>query len=285
MTNYPVVPLGNFKTVAVTKLRIGVYSEDGVLASSPAVRRAVKEAANALANAGATIIEWKPPRISDAYHLSLAIFTADGGKLFKELLRRDPVHPSLKTMLALAGRSRPTLSLLRSLAWAFGQRSLANDLVAFGNTRTIDYWRLSERLARYRAEFDRAVTNADGGALDCILGPACALPAFRHGATAELGTAGAHTLLYNVLGYPAGIVPVTRVRENEESDRPATWDIVQLAATRTESGSAGLPIAVQIAARPWQDHIALAAMRAVEQRVGWSEQRPDKIGGRSPDDG
>ena len=35
-------------------------------------------------------------------------------------------------------------------------------------------------------------------------------------------------------------------------------------AREAESGSAGLPIAVQVLARPWRDHVALAAMAAIE---------------------
>jgi fatty acid amide hydrolase len=60
------------------------------------------------------------------------------------------------------------------------------------------------------------------------------------------------------------IVPVTRVRAGEESDRGASRDIVDQVARETERGSAGLPIAVQVMARPWRDHVALAAMATIE---------------------
>jgi len=57
---------------------------------------------------------------------------------------------------------------------------------------------------------------------------------------------------------------VTRVRAGEESDRTASRDIVDQVARETERGSAGLPIAVQVIARPWRDHVALAAMMTIE---------------------
>jgi len=38
---------------------------------------------------------------------------------------------------------------------------------------------------------------------------------------------GAYTALANVSGFPAGIVPVTRVRPGEESDRPVSRDMVE----------------------------------------------------------
>jgi Asp-tRNA(Asn)/Glu-tRNA(Gln) amidotransferase A subunit family amidase len=40
--------------------------------------------------------------------------------------------------------------------------------------------------------------------------------------------------------------------------------MVQQAAYKVELESAGLPIGVQVVARPWREHIALAAMQAIE---------------------
>jgi len=72
------------------------------------------------------------------------------------------------------------------------------------------------------------------------------------------------TDISNVTGFPAGVVPVTRVRANEESDRPQRRDLMDRVARESERGSAGLPIAVQVIARPWRDHVALAAMAQIE---------------------
>jgi fatty acid amide hydrolase len=57
---------------------------------------------------------------------------------------------------------------------------------------------------------------------------------------------------------------VTRVLPGEESDRPESRDMVDRVARETERGSAGLPIAVQVIARPWRDHVALAVMATIE---------------------
>ena len=106
--------------------------------------------------------------------------------------------------------------------------------------------------------------RAEGGPLDVILCPAQPLPAWTHGAARELGLGGAYAALYNALGYPAGVVPVTRVRADEESGRPATRDLVLRRMADVDRGSAGLPVGVQVVARPWREHVALAAMRAIQ---------------------
>jgi fatty acid amide hydrolase len=90
------------------------------------------------------------------------------------------------------------------------------------------------------------------------------VPAVRHGATELMPMPGAYIPLANVSGFPAGVLPVTRVRSGEESNRPASRDVMDRIAREAESGSAGLPIAVQVLARPWRDHVALAAMAAIE---------------------
>jgi fatty acid amide hydrolase len=70
-------------------------------------------------------------------------------------------------------------------------------------------------------------------------------------------------------------VPVTRVRSGEESERKATRDAVERTARESERGSAGLPIAVQVIARPWRDHVALAAMMTIEAAA---RKQPDYPG-------
>jgi hypothetical protein len=60
------------------------------------------------------------------------------------------------------------------------------------------------------------------------------------------------------------IVRLIAAREISSADRPPNRDLVDRVARESERGSAGLPIAVQVIARPWRDHVALAAMAQIE---------------------
>ncbi|MGG6498486.1 UNVERIFIED_CONTAM: amidase, partial [Bacteroidetes bacterium 56_B9] len=82
--------LGDLAAIDVARLRIGWYDEDGILPSSPAIKRAVREAAQALGAAGATMVPWQPPGIDEAAELALSIFTADGGAFLKQLVAGGP---------------------------------------------------------------------------------------------------------------------------------------------------------------------------------------------------
>ncbi len=77
-----------------------------------------------------------------------------------------------------------------------------------------------------------------------------------------------------MLGWPAGMVPLTRVRAEEESVRPASPDLVERAAHTTERGSTGLPVGVQLIARPWREEVALALMQAIESAARRREDYP-----------
>jgi fatty acid amide hydrolase len=126
----------------------------------------------------------------------------------------------------------------------------------------------------YRQRFRETLNQAADGPLDLIICPAFALPALVHGASKDLILAGAYTALYNLLGYPTGSVPFTRVRPDEEIGRSPSKDKMEQAAFKTEVGSAGLPVGVQVVARPWQEHQALAAMRCLEQVMSVTPDYP-----------
>jgi fatty acid amide hydrolase len=155
---------------------------------------------------------------------------------------------------------------------ALGQRRAAVTLSRLGSGSTDDYWQAVEAMAEFRRDLLRSLDRTDGGPIDLIVCPAYPLPAVRHGANVLMPMPGAYAPLANVTGFPAGIVPVTRVAAGEESDRAAGFDLVDRIARKTERGSAGLPVTVQVIARPWRDHVALAAMAAIEKAA---TTRPD----------
>jgi fatty acid amide hydrolase len=158
---------------------------------------------------------------------------------------------------------RPVVAAMMRLS---GRRSLAFTIAAVRSAQGAALERLLANLAAYRAAYARAM---DVSGADVVLSPPHALAALRHGASEQLhvANAAAYAVLYNVLGLPAGVVPVATVGAGEESDRPASRDPVERAAAESERGSAGLPVGVQVAARVWREDLVLAAMAAIERAV------------------
>lgn len=270
----PPRPLGDPESVDLAALRVAYFTDDGILPASPAVRRAVTEAAGMLAGRGARVTQWQPPRMQQAADLLFGIFSADGARRLRRFMGRDPKDPRIAQTVQLASLPRPVVVVLSGLLGALGQRQQRAIVRIFGHRDTDHYWQLVEAQQAYRRDFAAALDHDEGGPFDLVIGPAHALPALPHGASRILITAGAYAIFVNVLGYPAGVVPVTRVRAGEESDRKASADVVVRAARAAERGTAGLPVGVQVVARPWREHMALAAMRAIEAGARASGEHP-----------
>lgn len=270
----PPMPLGDPASVDVSHLRVGYYIEDGTFQVAPAVRRAVLDAVGMIRSAGAQVQEWAPPDARLGQDIFLRALGADGGRGIRQFAGHDKRDPRIATLELVARRSRPTLSVLRGVLKTLGQPSLADQLRNFGYKHTHDYWQLIEMQMAYQQRFRDALDQAEGGPLDVLLCPAVSLPAWTHGAARELVTAGAYANVYNTLGYPTGVVQLTRVRADEEGGRQPSRDVVEETARKIEQGSAGLPIGVQIVARPWREHIALAVMSAIEQVAGTRDDYP-----------
>lgn len=256
--------LGDWSKVDVSQLRVAYYTDDGTMAPSPALRRAVEEAAEALRAAGAQVSQWTPPAVPEALILFGRILLGDGAAGMRRNLKGSAKAPQVAQLLLSAGIPSFMLPAVRGLLRGLGQPTMAFHLEAAGPVRAIDYWDNVEAQIDYRQTFAKALDESAGGPFDLILAPPSALPAFTHGSSRDLLTAGAYAALYNLLGYPAGVVPFTRVRADEETDRQPARDMVLRLAQKVEADSAGLPVGVQVIARPWQEHVALAAMAALE---------------------
>ena len=110
---------------------------------------------------------------------------------------------------------------------------------------TADFTALLERLDSYRSDM---LAFMEG--YDAILCPASAFPAPEHGGTFSEGARHAftYTSAYNMTGWPAAVV-------------------------RGGTSPEGLPIGVQVVARPWREDVALALAARLEAALGgW--QRP-----------
>ena len=122
---------------------------------------------------------------------------------------------------------------------------LQNELDKVKPINTAEFTLLLEELDNFRSEMLSFMEN-----YDLILCPESAYPALPHGASIGHEKYGdfSHTSAYNLTGWPAAVV-------------------------RAGSSPEGLPIGVQVVARPWREDVALAVTKFIESAFGgW--QRP-----------
>uniref|UniRef100_A0A1A8SJI2 Fatty acid amide hydrolase n=1 Tax=Nothobranchius rachovii TaxID=451742 RepID=A0A1A8SJI2_9TELE len=84
-------------------------------------------------------------------------------------------------------------------------------------------------------------------------------------------TSGGSSALYNLLNFPAGVVPVSTVTADDEEElkhyKGVFQDKMDKLLKKAVTGAEGLPVAVQCVALPWQDEVCLRFMKEVEHLV------------------
>ena len=259
----PPVPFADPALHAPSSLRVGVYTDDGVIPTSAAVVRAVNEAAAALRAQGATVISFTPPGTTEVAYDYFAAISADGSVTPSRVLVGGAVDPSLQPLVLLARTPSPVRRAAARLAELAGEHRLARFLGAVGEKSVAELWAITARLRSARAAILAAMAEAR---IDLVLCPAFVTPAIPHGVSKDFTLAGSPSMLWNAMQFPAGVVPVTRVTA-AETTRESPKDRLEKRAAEVDAKSEGLPVGVQVVGRPWEEDRVLAAMIAIEDVV------------------
>jgi fatty acid amide hydrolase len=256
--------------VRVEGLRVGYYVDDGVLAPSKAVERAVRRAVEALRARGCAVRSFEPVDMRAVLSAYLGALSADGGAAIMAALEGGEVDPSLEPLRRMAAVPASARRVVARAARAFGQRNLALMLDSMGDKSASELWALTDRL---RHQCAALVDSMERDGIDILVCPPYATPAIPHGGSKNFTLASSYSILFNAAQLPAGVVPVTRV-DPAEAQRAGGRDLLEKQAARVDAASAGLPVGVQVVGRAWRDDAVLAAMCAIEREVAGDEGYP-----------
>ncbi len=218
-------PLGDYRAVDLKTLRVAFYTDNGVAAPTPETAETVRQAARALAEAGAVVAEARPAGVEQSFELMTRVFgAAVGGGMqgMLQMLGTIELSPLLQQFAALVFPYLPT-----------APADLGNLLTRW------DLWRngMQTFLERH----------------DVVVSPVAAEPALPHGTTfaGEHLPGFSYAMTHSLTGWPSVVV-------------------------RGGTSPEGLPIGVQVVARPWREDVALAAAQQIETALGgW--QRPPHL--------
>ncbi|MBT5320201.1 MAG: amidase, partial [Chloroflexi bacterium] len=194
------MPIGDPGSVSVAGLRIAVYDDNGVMSPAPEVAEAVRIAASALSDAGASVTNALPGPVTAATK------TADDS-------REAYGEAYTRALLAHYGTTRIGPILQSRLADA--------------NDGALSV----EGIANFQAEIDRHRIEMLSFMedFDAIVCPVAARPAPLHDYQVNTNRGG-YTHIYNMTGWPVAVV-------------------------RANTSPEGLPVGVQIVARPWREDV------------------------------
>lgn len=222
------MPLVDPATVALEGLTVHVVPGDGVRTVAPSLLAAQQRAASALAARGARIVKTDLPELAQAFDIWGASMHAAGGASFASLLGDGKNFRPALELLRLATGRSP--HTVPSVGLALLER-----IPAFRPAATRRAVKLGEELRAGIATLlgERAV----------ILYPPYPCPAPRH-----------HAPMLPPHGFPFA----------------AIWNILHSAVTQVPLGldDAGLPLGVQVIARPGGDHLTIAVALELERALG-----------------
>uniref|UniRef100_A0AAQ5X816 Fatty-acid amide hydrolase 1 n=1 Tax=Amphiprion ocellaris TaxID=80972 RepID=A0AAQ5X816_AMPOC len=249
-------------------LRIGYLECDGFQQPSPSMVRSVREVKALLEQAGHTFVPFQPLRIKEAlYELMLKGIYADGATTLTQKMAGGPTDPTIKRTFPhnlplwlkriLSFLLKPWLLITDA---CICMKALRGDWIPLCSLQ--DY--IKDTIAHWRR------CN-----IDVLLCPVIA-PAYNLLYCAKNSTILSYTMLYNLLNFPAGVVPVTTVTKEDEEElkhyEGIYQDVYDKLFKEAVTGGEGLPVAVQCVALPWQEELCLRFMKEVEQLVKQSRK-------------
>ena len=248
----------------VKGLTIGFFTDNGLFPASPAIRTAVEDAARALEGLGARVVPFAPPDPVKGIALYLSLIGADGAHWMVDALAGEKPVGGIGNFIRSARTPAAMRGTMRALLRSLGQTSADFLMAHVRAADAAEYWRLCAERSAYRTRFRTAMEQ---GKIDILLCPSFGLPAVPHDASYKgAGVfAASYSMLFNLLGMPAGVAPVARIPESGESDRVSSRDGVVRDAIAIERGSAGLPVGVQMAGHHWREDQVFAVMKALEE--------------------
>tara|TARA_R110002096_G_scaffold16898_10_gene58003 strand:+ start:13573 stop:15153 length:1581 start_codon:yes stop_codon:yes gene_type:complete len=252
-------------------MRIGVVDDDDFLPPVASIRRAVREARTALEEAGATVVSHVPVASRDILATWLAGLSSDRGRTLLEALGSDAISQQLKASTTLIKVPSALRRHLGGLLGVLGEKRLAMLMDVLGEKTVTDFWKLVQRRTELRlAEFD-AWQRAG---LDALICPPHVVPAIGHRQSGDFTLSLGPMFRWTLLNFAAGVVPITRVRVDETNTYDGGDDRIAKKVRSIMEGSEGLPIGVQVVAKPFHEQALLTTMAAIESRVKSNEGYP-----------
>jgi Asp-tRNA(Asn)/Glu-tRNA(Gln) amidotransferase A subunit family amidase len=217
-------PIREIQETAMRAITIGFFEDDGRTPVTPETRSAVSRAASLLSSCGVRVEPFRPEGLEEARQLWWEFFGTAGGMILGPMLRghESELSPVLREFLAWTNAA-PAHTRESLLAAWLGRDAVREKILL--------------QMRKYPV----------------LICPTAAIPAFRHGerewqvegTTVKYLDAWSYCEWFNLLGFPAAVVPMGYSEE-------------------------GLPIGVQIVGLPWQEEVVLAvAARLERERGAW----------------
>jgi fatty acid amide hydrolase len=112
--------------------------------------------------------------------------------------------------------------------------------------------------------------------LDALICPGFPVPAIPHKYPDQLIACAFATAFWNMLDFPAGIVPIGKWTEEDERNLldekywPVENNFILQTMREASKDSQGLPLGIQVVSKPYNEEVCLGVMKVVEN--AWKQK-------------
>ncbi|KAG6908272.1 hypothetical protein DXG01_005537 [Tephrocybe rancida] len=238
------------------QLCFGIIWDDGSTVPHPPIIRGLETAKKALLAAGHQVIDWKPLEHQALIDIAFSIFRGGATKDF-ETVSAESGEPRITSMVP-------------------GQETTAHtdpvEVKLDHSPSTYDMWQFHKTKRDLRQAYlehwlATASETGTGRPVDAIIAPVAPFTAVPHG---KFATA-AYTTVWNVLDYPALVIPVSKVDQALDVKKPAHEFLNELDESNYEfyepEAFKDAPIAFQVVGRTHEEEAVLAMGEIVDRAL------------------
>ncbi|TGZ67539.1 hypothetical protein CRM22_004723 [Opisthorchis felineus] len=271
----PVLPFNETMYSGTDKrnLVIGYYDtidDPDIIQTVPSVRRVVRQAVRVLSERGHRLVQFSPPKPLWALELGIRSCGADGGQALADALKDEQLNEVSKSIKQIVTVPYTLTSIADALLRKFIGKPAAICKLASRFRKATDLMSHLQHWEKYGREFAKAWKET--GDLDALICPGWAYPAQNIETPPHFITPSViYTLLFNVVDYPAGAVPMGKVTvEDLDQAKEAAEQFKQSGDAYHEqlmlmqADTNGLPLGVQVVAKPFREELVLRIMSELE---------------------
>lgn len=149
--------------------------------------------------------------------------------------------------------------------WAANDGRLAQQINGARQLSAENFELVLKRKQQFVYNMHDKMKDAGVTALVSPLWPHCA-PKLKD--VQDLGVCLEYAAIWNVTGFPAGVIPITEVREDEQAYEDKFNDKTTRHMRSSCEDSKGMPVSIQVVGHPYEDEKVLGLMAAIESKIG-----------------
>ena len=251
------------------KLRIGVVFDDPFCESFPAIRNVIQEVVDKMKEKGHEIIKIEENWTEEFLLTGMPVMQCHGmATNLEKTLAGELPESFYRLQILLSYLPKIVMKFFGFMSKFVGEERLGKLLGILYDRDLEEYYQ-----AVYKKELlkDKFADFWMENKFDIIISPILPYPAINHGDAEILQGLIASTFIYNIMGMPAGVVPIRNIKENEEYYSTRFQDMAARKLKSMMKDIKGLPVGVQVASWNYDDETVLGVMKQIENEFKYHE--------------